>query len=151
MYLNVGLVRDGHQKTIPVHQLAMRAFAGPCLPGRETRHLDGNSTNNRWAPGSTEEEVRAAGGNLIYGTRPENAQDKVGHGTATRGERNGRHKLTVGDVREIHRRRQGGESKKSLSRNFGVAPPIIRRILAGSAWQDVAREFPRTAEAVTAR
>lgn len=149
-YLTVALCRNGSQKTVMVHQVMMLAFAGQPGPGQEVRHLDSNPANNRWAPGNTEEEVRAAGGNLYYGTQFENEQDKIGHGTAPRGEQNGRHKLTTEDVREIHRRRRGGESKRSLSRGFGVAPPMIRRILAGTAWQDVAREFPLAAEAVTA-
>ncbi len=130
LYLNVGLVRDGGQKTIPVHLLVIRAFVGPCPPGLETRHLDGNSVNNSWPD------------NLVYGTYEENLADKFRHGTTMRGERNPRHKLTADDVREIHRRWRGGESKKSLSRNFGVTPPAIRNILAGTAWPDIYREFP---------
>ena len=39
------------------------------------RHLDGNPLNNRWAPGD-EEEIRALGGNLIYGTPAENCEDR---------------------------------------------------------------------------
>ncbi|HEV2451255.1 MAG TPA: NUMOD4 domain-containing protein [Streptosporangiaceae bacterium] len=138
LYLNVALCRDGKQKTVQVHLLVMRAFADPCPPGQKTRHLDGNSMNNSWPD------------NLVYGTQPENERDKIGHGTAPRGERNGRHKLTAEDIREIHRRYRLGEPKRSLSRSFGVAPPMIRRILSGSAWQDVAREFPRTAETAVA-
>jgi hypothetical protein len=134
-YLNVGLCRGGSQKTILVHRLVMEAFVGPCPPELETRHLDGDAGNNTWPE------------NLVYGTPSENAEDKVLHGTATRGELNGRHKLTAADVREMHRRRLGGESKRSLSRSFGVAPPMVRRILAGTAWQDVHREFPVAAQA----
>ena len=79
--LEVNLTLNGKQKTRRVHQLVMEAFAGPPEPGQEIRHLDGNPANNRWAPGSTEEEVRAAGGNLFYGTHAENMQDMLLHGT----------------------------------------------------------------------
>jgi hypothetical protein len=75
------LYRNGEREGRTVHSLVMEAFAGPCPPGKEIRHLDGNPANNRWAPGSTEEEVRAAGGNLIYGTAGENIFDQVRHGT----------------------------------------------------------------------
>ena len=65
---------NGH-KTFLVHILVMRAFAGPCPDGQQVRHLDGNSLNNRWAPGG-EEETKALGGNLIYGTPAENCKDR---------------------------------------------------------------------------
>jgi hypothetical protein len=74
-----GLVEKG--RSYWIHQLVMEAFAGPPQPGQEVRHLDGNPANNRWAPGSTEKEVRAAGGNLFYGTRKENVADGIRHGT----------------------------------------------------------------------
>lgn len=80
-YLYVTLTKDGQQKRRPVHQLVMEAFGEPCPEGMEIRHLDGNPANNRWAPGETEEEVRANGGNLFYGTHARNMQDKADHGT----------------------------------------------------------------------
>ena len=80
--LEVRLTKDGKGKTRRVHQLVMEAFAGPPEPGQEVRHLDGNPANNRWAPGSTEEETRTAGGNLFYGTHAENMRDMAEHGTS---------------------------------------------------------------------
>lgn len=80
--LTVRLTRDGDGKTRRVHQLVMEAFAGLPLPGQEVRHLDGNPANNHWAPGSTVEETRAAGGNLFYGTHAENMHDMAEHGTS---------------------------------------------------------------------
>jgi hypothetical protein len=71
--------RDGKQIPMPVHRAVMLAFVGPLPEGMEVRHLDGNTANNRWAPGN-EEESRAAGGNLIYGTHAENMADMVAHG-----------------------------------------------------------------------
>lgn len=79
-YLYITLTKDGRQKRRPVHQLVMEAFAGPCPPGKEIRHLDGDPANNRWAPGNEEETV-TAGGNLFYGTRGQNMMDAVRHGT----------------------------------------------------------------------
>jgi hypothetical protein len=80
-YHFITLTRDGVQQRFPVHGLVMRAFTGPYPEGLEVRHLDGDPGNNRWAPGSTEDEIRAAGGNLIYGTHSENMRDKKEHGT----------------------------------------------------------------------
>jgi hypothetical protein len=133
-YMHVGLCRAGVMKNLTVHRLVMAAFVGPCPDGLETRHLDGNPSNNAWPD------------NLAYGTAEENLADKLRHGTTGRGERNPRHKLTTDDVREIHRRFEVGESKRSLARSFGVTPPMVRNILAGTAWQEVGREFPRVTE-----
>ncbi len=65
MYVN--LTRDGEQKVRRVHQLVMEAFVGPCPPGLEVRHLDGDPANNCLE-------------NLKYGTHEENMQDMVRHG-----------------------------------------------------------------------
>ena len=45
----------------------------------ECRHLDDDPLNNRWAPGD-EAATRAAGGNLIWGTKPENVEDTFRNG-----------------------------------------------------------------------
>ena len=71
---------DGVHWNVTGHVLVMREFAGPCPDGQQVRHLDGNPVNNRWAPGN-EEETKALGGNLIYGTPKENIEDRdVRHG-----------------------------------------------------------------------
>lgn len=49
------------------YQLVLLAFVGPCPEGQECRHLDGNCQNNRLD-------------NLKWGTRSENARDRVRHG-----------------------------------------------------------------------
>ena len=51
-----------------VHQLVLAAVVGPRPDGMEVRHLDGDPINNTL-------------GNLKYGTRSENCQDRVTHGT----------------------------------------------------------------------
>lgn len=79
-HLKLGLSANGQDATRFVHQLVMEAFVGPCPEGHEVRHLDGNPANNRWMPGG-ESATRAAGGNLIYGTRSENVRDALRHGT----------------------------------------------------------------------
>ena len=49
------------------HRLVMFAFVGPCPPGQEVRHLDGDKLNPSLD-------------NLVYGTRSENMRDMVRHG-----------------------------------------------------------------------
>jgi hypothetical protein len=81
-YLLVKLYDDGgKQQTKTVHGLILLGATGvPCPPGMESRHLDDDPLNNRWRPGVTDDEVRAAGGNLARGTKLQNAQDKFRNG-----------------------------------------------------------------------
>lgn len=84
--LKFGTYRDGHKhvtfcregvhRTFTVHGVVMLTFTGECPEGQQIRHLNGVPDDNRWAPGETAEEVIAAGGNLIYGTAKENAEDR---------------------------------------------------------------------------
>src|SRR5258708_2409526 len=59
----------GHSGREYVHRLVCAAFHGPCPPGKECRHLDGNKRN-------------CASGNLAWGTPAENGADRIVHGTA---------------------------------------------------------------------
>lgn len=74
-YLRVRLLIDGVRKSHMVHKLVAQMF----LPERpsakhEIRHLDGNKLNN-------------CAGNLAWGTRKENADDRERHGRTSRGEK----------------------------------------------------------------
>lgn len=71
-YLTVKLALAGRTRTTYVHELVLRAFAGPrpqTDARGEIRHLDGNKLNNHI-------------GNLKYGTIFENAADRVRHRNA---------------------------------------------------------------------
>jgi len=68
-YMLVRLTVGGGRKKFRVHQLVCGVFNGPKpTPDHEVRHLDGNPGNN-------------AAGNLVWGTRSENALDRQRHGT----------------------------------------------------------------------
>jgi hypothetical protein len=67
-YPFVTLTKNSCQKKFYVHTVVMLAFQGPCPNGLEVRHLDGNRTNPKL-------------NNLKYGTRIENMQDAILHGT----------------------------------------------------------------------
>ena len=71
---------NGKRQTVPVHRLVLLGGDGACPPGLQSCHLDDDPLNNRWRPGSTEDERRAAGGNLIYGTGLRNARHKFLNG-----------------------------------------------------------------------
>jgi hypothetical protein len=79
---HITLCREGTRRTFTFHSVIMLTFAGPCPEGQQIRHLNGVPDDNRWAPGDSAEQVIAAGGNLIYGTAKENAEDRdQRHGT----------------------------------------------------------------------
>ena len=67
-HVDVHISGPGGKSRPFVHRLVMEAFVGPKPPGLETRHLDGDPTNNRLS-------------NLRYGTVSENQLDSVRHGT----------------------------------------------------------------------
>ena len=109
----------GH--TLLVHVLVLNQFVGPCPSGQECRHLNGNRSDNRLE-------------NLIWGTPSENAQDKVLHGTDSRGERHHNSKLTGSVVIEIRNR---PESSYELADQYGVTSATIRDLRNGRRWKHV--------------
>lgn len=71
-YPYVNLSNDtGDRRTFHVHRLVLLAFVGPMPTGMQTRHLNGNATDNRLD-------------NLAYGTPTENGADRKLHGTSGR-------------------------------------------------------------------
>jgi hypothetical protein len=63
-YYCLGLYRLGRARTTPVHQVVAVTFIGPRPPGQQVRHWDDVVAHNHR-------------GNLLYGTRSENEQDKI--------------------------------------------------------------------------
>jgi len=59
---------DGKPTKVLVHHLVLEAFVGPRPPGKEGCHWDNNRANNYIE-------------NLRWGTRSDNMQDSVRHGT----------------------------------------------------------------------
>jgi hypothetical protein len=111
-----------------VHTMVLEAFKGPPpTPEHEGRHLDGKPSNCRLA-------------NLEWGTRAENASDRVRHGTAHRpkGTRHGQAKITDDQVRALRLvyRRYGSEHLK-LGQQLGISPSHARNIAKGRGWSHV--------------
>lgn len=74
-YPSVRIYVDGKRKRIAVHVLVAREYLEPKpSPDYEVRHLDGNKCNPNV-------------GNLAWGTRKENADDRERHGRTSRGEK----------------------------------------------------------------
>jgi hypothetical protein len=117
-YPHCGMVRDGRRKGVLVHRLVCEAFHGPQpSPKHEVRHLNGIRTDGRSE-------------NLCWGTRAENMEDAVKHGTATVGERNKNAKLTQKDAEDIRRLyRFGFGSQYTLAEVYGVSRRTIQCIV----------------------
>lgn len=67
-YRVVALHAPGRRQFRSVHSLVAEAFIGPRPKGLDIRHLDGDRLN-------------CSVGNLRYGTRAENVQDCIAHGS----------------------------------------------------------------------
>lgn len=117
----VMLCKHSRGKRFQVHRLVLAAFVGECPEGMECRHLDGDHTNNRLE-------------NLRWGTRVQNAQDRVRHGTHARGEQAAAAKLTEAQVREIRADPRGA---RRLARVYGVSMVAIHYIKTRRTWTHV--------------
>ncbi len=100
-----------------VHDLACAAFHGPCPPGKECRHLDGDSTND-------------AASNLKWGTSQENRADTAVHGRLPRGEQNGKCKLSDAQVTEILGLK-GVRKRGMVAADFQISPTYVSYLWSG--------------------
>jgi hypothetical protein len=71
---------------------------------------------------------------LRWATRSDNHADKVQHGTALRGEKHHKARLTETDVREI-RALHGKLSQAEIARRYGLKPTVIGGILRRRSWK----------------
>lgn len=114
-YLTATLYHHGRRSRLYIHVLVATLFHGECPEGCETRHLDGNLLNN---------DI----GNLRWGTRLENAQDRVRHGTTSLGSRHASAKLTEKVVFEVRRAIAAGERQRDIADRLGLTFNIVNRI-----------------------
>jgi len=119
-YLHLSYWVEGRQIGVTVHRLVLDAFIGPCPPGHEASHLNGDPADNRLS-------------NLTWESRPENNRRKHEHGTAPVGEANPAAKFTAEQVRAI---REVGRAlpQRLLARVCGTTQPVISNILGGKSW-----------------
>lgn len=122
-YRDITLCDGGRQIRKKIHHIVLEAFVGPCPPGLECRHKDGNRNNN-----ST--------GNIEWATHVENCADRVLHGTSPRCEKGGSSKLKIADVREILRLRDEGKQLKDIAAQFPqVTKGNVWAVMRGKSWK----------------
>jgi HNH endonuclease len=123
-YVQVALCHKGKVTMRSLHRIVLEAFRGPCPPGMEACHNDGDPFNNRLD-------------NLRWDTRKGNFADEERHGTKMRGERHHQAKLTENDVREIRRLREQGVFFKELAKRFGISLGVAHAICSRKIWRHV--------------
>ena len=119
------LKKDGFTEKIYLHRVIAEAFHGRCPDGMECRHLDGNKENNKPE-------------NLAWGTRGENVQDRLSHGTSAKGEKNAMSKLTESLVLSMRGYRSlTGDSYAKIARKYNVSTMTAYRAIVGNLWGHV--------------
>lgn len=122
-YMQLSFSVNGVRSMQYVHRLVAAAFIGPCPPGEEVRHGDGNPANNML-------------GNLSYSTHLVNMCDTLTHETAPVGERQWRASVTDEEAAAIRDRWSCGESITELALAYETYKPTISRIISGEAYPD---------------
>lgn len=110
---------NGRERT--THSVSFEIHIGPVPEGKEVCHNCGNRAcvNPR---------------HLRVDTHIANMADKVLHGTDHRGERNGRSRLTLTQVRDIRGEVASGRMQNEVARSYGVSPQTINHIMRGRTW-----------------
>lgn len=133
--LRPGVVKSGHCLVMLgrgrpklVHALVLTAFVGPRPAGYDSCHYDGDPANNRL-------------GNLRWGTRSDNVQDAIRHGThrggSGAGEAHPNARLSAAAVLEI---RAANDATADLAAKYGVSRSAIKAARSGKTWGHVAGE-----------
>ncbi len=121
----VGLHKNGVSNIRLVHRVVLETFIGPPPDKTMACHRDGNRRNNRLE-------------NLYWGTSQENQQDRIKHGTDSRGEKSGRSKLTTWQVMQIKGMVKSGEfSYLEIGRIFRVSSATVSSIVNGRTWSHI--------------
>ena len=127
-YFSVMLYKKNKKQRVCIHRLVLETFVGPCPPGMEACHYNGNRLDNRLE-------------NLRWDTRSNNQLDAVKHGTSpglqNKGEKNNWAKLTDEKVRVIRYLRKVGFTLSDLAWQFDVHKMTISTICAGKTWRHI--------------
>lgn len=110
----------------PAHRMAHLAWVGPIGEGQHVCHKCDNPPCMNPA-------------HLFAGTRKENMEDCASKDRSAHGERQGGHKLTEAEVRDIRAvYANGGISQRELGAAYGVDQSNISSIVRGKTWARVA-------------
>ena len=122
-YKIIYLSKDNNKKELYIHHLVAFAFIGKRPKDHHICHNDGNKSNNNLS-------------NLRYGTRSDNANDTLLHGTCyfKKGENNPSSKLKDDDIKYIWKNK-GIKTQNKLSLELGVCRQAISSIYNQKNWK----------------
>lgn len=124
-YLSVQLSDGLKVRRSSIHRLVARAFLGPCPPGKQVNHRDGNKSNN-------------AVENLEYVTASQNRQHAFRIGLQSlKGECHTHAKLSDARVHEIRSLIASGMTHRAIAQQVGISRSNVSMIGAGKAWAHV--------------
>jgi len=128
-YHSVRLYKNSKCHSVLLHRIVLLAFMGKPPNNYETRHLDGNVNNNNLS-------------NLCWGTKKENYQDSVRHGTKGFGENSARAVLTNSQVKEIlFLLRENKIKQYVIGKMYGVDSNAIGLIKRNVSYKNVLPEI----------
>lgn len=126
-----GRFKDGYGavqvsgKKVRVHRLVCEQQHGP----PDEANMDAAHSCGRGHLGCVNDR------HLYWATRAQNLADRIGHGTANRGKRNGQAKLGEAQAREILALKNSGEMQKVVAERYGVSRELIGRIWRRQIWE----------------
>lgn len=118
-YLYINLSENAKYKSYTVHRLVAIAFLGKS--NLTVNHKNGNKLNNTIE-------------NLEWITDLDNRKHAKENNLTAKGERNGRHKLTLFSVKLLRYKYKNGKSIRSLSREFNISRSVITKIVNNISW-----------------
>lgn len=125
-YRAVALHKKGTPRIFLIHTLVLTTFVGPCPEGMECCHYNGDPNNNSLS-------------NLSWGTRKDNGEDRVRHGTSNRGERHPLRKLTEAEVIAVRLDFANGLKQFEIARKYPhVTRGLIWAIVKRKIWKHLA-------------
>ena len=119
-YVVVCMRQNGRMVQHYMHRLVLAAFVGPCPPGQEACHNDGDTANNCLE-------------NLRWDTRQNNHADKQRHGTAPIGANNSQARVTQQHIDQILSLPRS-MTQKVIGAIVGLAPTTVSKIRRGAHW-----------------
>jgi hypothetical protein len=124
-HLVVRICTNGIKRAFGVHRLVLEVFLGPCPPGMECCHGDGNPTNNVL-------------GNLRWDTHQANVQEAYDQGALHRGSAHRCSRLTEQLVRQIREEvAKFAVGCQVLADRYGVSHQTIRAAIQRRTWKHV--------------
>ena len=134
-YLVIRLCKNSIEKKFKLHRLVAQYFVENPNNYNEVNHKDGNKANNSFE-------------NLEWVTRSQNLKHAfrlglktgTGGGGISKGEANGRHKLTKAEVLEIRNKYIFGSTiygSVALAKEYGVCKKTIQAIVNNQTWKDL--------------